>query len=79
MASHCFEGVGRPDHAWAAGLRAVHIGEAMDADARRASTLPYVGQALLRLADGPSYRHLGGRVRGKMDELLVLLLRRHQK
>lgn len=70
MAALCFERTGRPDYAWAASLRAAQAAEAMDADARRASTLPYVGQAMLRLAEMPGYRTHAPAVRERMASLL---------
>ncbi len=70
MAAVCFERTGRPDFAWAAGLRAAQASEAMDADARRASTLPFVGQAMLRLAEAPGYRAHAPAVRERMAALL---------
>ena len=70
MASLCFELANRGDYAWAAGLRAMQTAETLDAEARRASTLPYVGQSLLRLAAKPDYRHLGPDVDGRMRALV---------
>ena len=70
MASLCFELANRGDYAWAAGLRAMQTAEPMERDARRASTLPYVGQSLLRLAEKPDYRHLGPDVHRRMEALV---------
>ena len=70
MAAVCFERTGRPDYAWAAGLRATQAAEAMDGDARRASTLPFVGRDMLRLAEAPGYRAYAPAVRERMASLL---------
>lgn len=57
MASWCCE-VGREvERAWEHGQRAWTVGRAMDAATRKTSTLPYVGEALVRL----SHERQGGR------------------
>lgn len=70
MASYCFEQIGRGDFAWAAGLRAIETAEPMDMGARRATTLPYVGQGMLRVAETPDFRGGGPGVRASMATLL---------
>ena len=50
MASWCWEMVKEVEKAWAHGQRAWEVGRAMNAEAREGSTLPYVGEALVRLS-----------------------------
>jgi hypothetical protein len=50
MASWCCEVAKEVEPAWAHGQRAWEVGRAMDAEARETSTLPYVGEALVRLS-----------------------------
>ena len=50
MASWCREVAKEVERAWAHGQRAWEVGRAMDAQTRETSTLPYVGEALVRLS-----------------------------
>lgn len=50
MASWCCEVAREVEPAWEHGQRAWQVGQAMDARARAHSTLPYVGEALVRLS-----------------------------
>ncbi len=49
MAAWCHEQATADDQAWRCGLRALAAGEAIPAEQRASSTLPWVGQSLLRL------------------------------
>jgi tetratricopeptide (TPR) repeat protein len=51
MASWCREVIGDDQSAWAWAEKAVEAGESLDNTTRAASTLSYVGQSFLRLAD----------------------------
>jgi hypothetical protein len=51
MAAVCHAQAGAPDEAWRCADAAVKVGEAMEPDDRAATTLPYAGALLLRLAD----------------------------
>lgn len=55
MAGYCHEAAGDPQSAWRCGAAALEAGEALDPAARQASTLPYAGQMMLRLADRWSF------------------------
>ncbi|HYO56245.1 hypothetical protein [Archangium sp.] len=50
MASWCCEVAKEVERAWEHGQRAWEVGRAMDAGTRETSTLPYVGEALVRLS-----------------------------
>ena len=50
MASWCCEVAKEVERAWENCQRAWEVGRAMDARARETSTLPYVGDALVRLS-----------------------------
>lgn len=50
MASYCRANQGKAPDAWALGLAALELGEAMDAETRKTSTLAHLGVALERLA-----------------------------
>ena len=49
MAAYCHEGVQQFDTSWRCGQRALEAAARLAPDARRTSTLPFVGQGLLRL------------------------------
>lgn len=70
MAAYCHEMAGRPEPAWKWGQRALEAGEAMDAEARESSTLPYVGQGLLRLTQHSDYANEEDNIRDRMVELV---------
>ncbi|KFE71178.1 hypothetical protein DB31_3308 [Hyalangium minutum] len=57
MASWCREMAREPDQAWALSQRAWEVGSSMNDEARASSTLPYVGEALLRLGRGRPGEH----------------------
>ncbi|MDC0711452.1 hypothetical protein POL68_23475 [Stigmatella sp. ncwal1] len=50
MASWCCEGLKEVERAWEYGQHAWQVGQAMDPGMRETSTLPYVGEALVRLS-----------------------------
>jgi hypothetical protein len=52
MAAYCHEQSGKKDLAWDFGLRSLDAAEAIPADNRLQSTVPFAGDSLLRLADG---------------------------
>jgi tetratricopeptide (TPR) repeat protein len=70
MAAYCNERLKRYEDAWRCGTTALGIGEQMEPDARRDSTLPYVGTGLLRLVTGFMNKSLASGVRERMNELL---------
>jgi tetratricopeptide (TPR) repeat protein len=51
MAAWCREANGEKPRAWRRAVKALEAGDAMDASLRPDSTLPYVGQLMLRLID----------------------------
>jgi tetratricopeptide (TPR) repeat protein len=50
MSAYCRETTEQFDHSWRSGLLAIQSAEKMDEDLRVNSTLPYVGQGLVRVA-----------------------------
>ncbi len=70
MAAYCHEKTRHWDDAWRCGHLALDTGEQMDTDAREASTLPYAGQALLRVTQQHAYRDLSQQVEERMVSLL---------
>lgn len=51
MAAYCHESEDRPKEAWRLGKKALDAGARLDAEQRRASTLPYAAQGLLRVLE----------------------------
>ncbi len=51
MASYCREQIEHYDKAWSCGLQALVVGEELDEETLKTSTLPYVSQGLLRIAN----------------------------
>ena len=70
MAAYCHEVAGQPEPAWEWGQTALEAGAAMDAEARANSTLPYVGQGLLRLTQYPDHANEEESIRDRMVELV---------
>lgn len=70
MAAYAYECAKDWDAAWDAGQKALDVGEAMDAEQRAHSTLPFVGEGLLRVTDTYRYAPHAGRVKHRMQELL---------
>jgi hypothetical protein len=50
LASLCFEQHGALQHAWQCGMKGLEVGAGMDAETRRTSSLPYLGESMLRLS-----------------------------
>jgi len=69
MAAYSFEQDKKIDEAWRCGQEALEAGALLEDDMRADSTLPYVGQALLRLAEKKPYRDQGDAIRVRMIEL----------
>ena len=70
MAAYCHEQVKQDDQAWTCGLKALDVGDAMKPDARETSTLPYVGQGLLRLAQRRPYSEHKETIRERLEKQL---------
>jgi len=67
MASFCMERAKAPKIAWEHGMKALDAGDKMDEQARENSTLPFLGQALLRLSpSGEVNQH----IKQRFDKLL---------
>ena len=54
LASYCYELAGDPRQAWAAGAQGLQAAETADEETRRTSTLPYLGESMLRLTNEPT-------------------------
>jgi hypothetical protein len=54
LASYCYELAGDPRQAWAAGAQGLKAAETADEETRRTSTLPYLGEGMLRLTNEPT-------------------------
>ncbi len=67
MGSFCLERASQNQSAWAFGKNALTVGRQMDAEQRQQSTLPFVGQALMRMSPDKSVAH---EVDGAMIDLL---------
>lgn len=70
MASYCHEQTGDVDSAWSCGQAALDAGEQLDDGMRAASTLPFVGQGLLRLTTQGPYSGNADAVHGRMVALV---------
>lgn len=68
MASYCHEASKQVEPSWRCGNKALDAAAKMDADLRASSTLPFVGQAMLRLAKGAD-EDFAHQVRARMNEL----------
>jgi hypothetical protein len=55
LASLCFEQQGKKQEAWQCGMRGLEVAGSMDDETCKTSTLPYLGESLLRLASTPEY------------------------
>jgi hypothetical protein len=68
MAAYCHEQLGAVERSWEEGFRALDVAEALPAEERAASTIPFVAEGLLRLAaDAPLQRRA-------VEERMVALL-----
>lgn len=70
MAAYAYECASDWEAAWDAGWKALDVGETMDETERTQSTLPFVGEALMRITDTYRYAPHAGRVKYRMQELL---------
>jgi hypothetical protein len=70
MASYCYEQTKEPEAAWRCGQEALAVGELMEEDDRQTTTLPYVGQGLIRIAKRRRNRGLAKEVRQRMEALV---------
>ncbi len=70
MAAYCHEMNDQPDSAWQCGHKALDVGALLEEDARATSTLPYVGQGLLRLTKQKQYANQAADVRQRMVALV---------
>jgi hypothetical protein len=68
MASYCHEVSKQIEPGWRCGNKALDAAAKMDADLRASSTLPFVGQGMLRLAKGAD-EEFAAQVRARMTEL----------
>ncbi len=67
MAGYCYENLQMFPWAWKSYQKALDVAEAMEDQARAASTLPYVGQGLIRLTEENSAEEM--QVRARMQTL----------
>lgn len=70
MAAYCHEQAGDAESSWVCGHAALDAGEQLDEGMRQASTLPFVGQGLLRLTRQWAYAGQVDVVQGRMIALL---------
>jgi hypothetical protein len=54
LASYCYELAGDTRQAWAAGAQGLQLAGTLDEETRRTSTLPYLGEGMMRLTKDPS-------------------------
>lgn len=71
MAAYCYESVNNVQEAWRCGNAALDAGEKLDVEMRKNTTLPYVGQGLLRLIKkGKVFQDTEKKIRQRMNELV---------
>lgn len=70
MAAYCHENTEKIDRSWDTGHLAMQAAEKMDDELRGNSTLPYVGQGLLRIAEKRNDRDGAKMVEDRMVELI---------
>ena len=70
MAGWCHETDGQPAQGWDCGEKALEVGGRMNDSARETSTLPYVGQMLLRLAKAGTRKKRKPEIEDQMVRLL---------
>ncbi len=70
MAGWCHETADQPEQSWKCAEKALAVGRALPPADRATSTLPYVGQMLLRLADAGTNRNR----RSEVDDQMVQLM-----
>ena len=69
MAGYCHEQAGNADAAWQSWWQALGVAQSLEPSLRANSTLPYVGQGLLRLAASPRYAEHTTRIHDTMRRL----------
>lgn len=67
MGSFCYERAGQKREAWTLATRALELGRAMEPDERHQTTLPFVGQAMIRMSPD---KHVERDVDQTMKELI---------
>ncbi len=72
LASYCYEQSGAVREAWETGLAGFEVGRKLDLEARKASTLPYLAEGLMRMT---TRRPMRDQAQG-MEELIVATLGR---
>lgn len=70
MAGWCHETAGQPAEAWECGEKSLLVGETLEVSDRQSSTLPYVGQMMLRLAASGTHRDQKRDIQERMTRLL---------
>lgn len=71
MAAYCYESADNVPEAWRCGNAALDAGEKLDDDMRKNTTLPYVGQGLLRLIKKEKVSgDAENKIRQRMNELV---------
>jgi hypothetical protein len=68
MAAYCHEVNRQIEASWRCGNKALDAAARMDTELRASSTLPFVGQAMLRIAKGADQEY-AGQVRSRMSQL----------
>ncbi len=69
MIATCYDFENEKKEAWKTYMEALDIGEHIDAEFRSSSTLPYVGAALVRIADDDGKDKVVKEIEEKMEEL----------
>ena len=70
MATHCYIEGRQPERAWERGLEALDIAETLPAEQSAHSTLPYHGEALLRLVDTLNVAGGRAKINRRMESLV---------
>jgi hypothetical protein len=70
LASLCFEQHGALQHAWQCGMKGLEIGGGMDGETRRTSSLPYLGESMLRLSRAVEFSAYREPVERQLERLL---------
>ncbi len=70
MAGWCHETNGQPALSWDCGEKALAVGAKLEVSAREMSTLPYVGQMMIRLADAGTQKKRKPEIEDQMVRLL---------
>ena len=70
MAGYCYQQSGGDSSAWEAYQKALEAGLGLNEKERHASTLPYVGQAMIALALDLRYNQQAEEIQQKLDDAL---------